>query len=61
MGQTIEQAHTGEGDYLRCLERRYQQRWQNKRIFEVNAPPQSELSDLQKSTQSRSEIFNTHT
>ena len=46
MEQTIEQAQTAKRDYFRRLERRYQQRWQNERIFEVNAPPQSELVGL---------------
>ena len=42
----VEVAQTARRDYLRGLEKKYQQRWQNGRLFEVNPPEQSELVGL---------------
>jgi hypothetical protein len=59
--QTIQSPSSNDSktDYLPSLLERYQQRWQNERIFGVNAPPQSELAGLYlrsvKSTQTGSE------
>ncbi|CAL1697931.1 unnamed protein product [Somion occarium] len=43
---TIELAQTGKRDHLISLERKYQERWQNERIFEVNAPTEEETAGL---------------
>ena len=45
---TIELAQTGKRDELRELELKYQARWAEERIFEVNAPPAEELKGLSK-------------
>lgn len=45
---TIELAQTGKRDEIRELERKYQARWTEERVFEVNAPPQEELAGLSK-------------
>ena len=37
---------TGKRDYLKGLEKRYQQKWADEHIFEVNAPSQEELAGL---------------
>ena len=42
----VEVAQTAKRDYLRGLEKEYQQRWQNERLFEVNPPVPSELAGL---------------
>ena len=42
----VEVAQTAKRDYLRGLEKKYQQRWQNERLFEVDPPVQSELVGL---------------
>ena len=42
----VEVAQTARRDYLRGLEKKYQQRWQNGRLFEVNPLEQSELVGL---------------
>ncbi|KII84124.1 hypothetical protein PLICRDRAFT_179802 [Plicaturopsis crispa FD-325 SS-3] len=46
MAQTIELAQTGKRDHLKALEKRYQTRWADERLFEVSAPPASELAGL---------------
>ncbi|EAU87569.1 leucine-tRNA ligase [Coprinopsis cinerea okayama7 len=46
MAQTIELAQTAKRDHLKALETKYQQRWQNEKLFEVNAPPAEELAGL---------------
>ncbi|KAF5352969.1 hypothetical protein D9758_007903 [Tetrapyrgos nigripes] len=46
MSQTIELAQTGKRDYLTAIEKKYQARWTEERLFEVNAPSQSELEGL---------------
>ncbi|KAH7882164.1 hypothetical protein F5I97DRAFT_1912888 [Phlebopus sp. FC_14] len=46
MSNTIELAQTGKRDYLVSLEKRYQARWQEDRLFETNAPPKEELEGL---------------
>ncbi|THH28181.1 hypothetical protein EUX98_g6001 [Antrodiella citrinella] len=43
---TIELAQTGKRDTLIALERKYQQRWQDEHIFEVNAPTLEETQGL---------------
>ena len=45
---TIELAQTGKRDELRELERKYQARWAEERLFEVNAPTAEELQGLSK-------------
>ncbi|KAJ7584921.1 hypothetical protein C8J56DRAFT_829117 [Mycena floridula] len=45
---TMELAQTGKRDYLKGLEKKYQQRWQAERAFEVNAPPAEEIKGLSK-------------
>ncbi|KZV77878.1 hypothetical protein EXIGLDRAFT_563529, partial [Exidia glandulosa HHB12029] len=30
---------TGKRDFLRSLEKKYQARWQEERVFEIDAPP----------------------
>ncbi|KAH9856352.1 leucine-tRNA ligase [Lenzites betulinus] len=44
----IELAQTGKRDELRELEKKYQARWAEERIFEVDAPTQEELAGLSK-------------
>lgn len=46
MAQTIELTQTSKRDYLQSLEKKYQKHWREERIFEVNAPPQSDLEGL---------------
>jgi leucyl-tRNA synthetase len=46
--QTIELAQTGKRDHLKALEKKYQQRWESQRIFQVSAPSPSELQGLSK-------------
>ncbi|KAH7921139.1 leucyl-tRNA synthetase [Leucogyrophana mollusca] len=46
MAATIELAQTGKRDYLQTLEQKYQARWEEERLFEVNAPSQEELAGL---------------
>ncbi|KAI0742680.1 leucine-tRNA ligase [Daedaleopsis nitida] len=43
---TIELAQTGKRDELRELELKYQKRWQEERLFEVDAPTAEELKGL---------------
>ncbi|KIY48536.1 leucyl-tRNA synthetase [Fistulina hepatica ATCC 64428] len=43
---TIEMAQTGKRDYLSGLEKKYQEIWRSERLFEVNAPPESETQGL---------------
>jgi len=45
----IERKHaiqTGKRDHLKVLERKYQQRWADEHIFEVNAPSPAEIAGL---------------
>ncbi|KAF9463322.1 leucine-tRNA ligase [Collybia nuda] len=49
MAQTIELAQTAKRDYLQDLEKKYQARWKDERLFEVNAPSASELAGLSPS------------
>ncbi|KAF8890674.1 hypothetical protein BD779DRAFT_1610758 [Infundibulicybe gibba] len=44
--QTLELAGTAKRDHLRALEKEHQERWANERLFEVNAPPLSEVAGL---------------
>ena len=37
---------TGKRDHLKTLEKKYQKRWADERVFEVNAPSREELSGL---------------
>jgi leucyl-tRNA synthetase len=37
---------TGKRDSLRALEKKYQQRWADEHLFEVNAPSQAETAGL---------------
>ncbi|KAG6809080.1 hypothetical protein H0H92_001688 [Tricholoma furcatifolium] len=46
MSQTIEIAQTAKRDYLQALEEKYQTRWRDERLFEVNAPSPEELAGL---------------
>ncbi|KZP30034.1 leucyl-tRNA synthetase [Athelia psychrophila] len=46
MAQTIELAQTGKRDHLRGLEKKYQQRWADEHLFEVDAPSQAETAGL---------------
>ncbi|KAG5339737.1 hypothetical protein C0989_003925 [Termitomyces sp. Mn162] len=46
MSQTIELAQTGKRDHLQALEQKYQARWREERLFEVNAPSAEELAGL---------------
>ena len=46
LSDMVEVAQTAKRDYLRGLEKNYQQRWQNEHLFEVNPPLQSELVSL---------------
>jgi leucyl-tRNA synthetase len=42
----VEAVQTAKRDYLRGLEKKYQQHWQNERLFEVNPSVQSKLVGL---------------
>ncbi|CAK5271807.1 unnamed protein product [Mycena citricolor] len=44
--QTIELVQTGKRDYLIGLEKKYQARWAQEKVFEVNAPPAADLQGL---------------
>jgi leucyl-tRNA synthetase len=46
MAATIELAQTGKRDHLKSLEKKYQQRWADEHIFEVNAPSQTDIAGL---------------
>ncbi|KAF8235841.1 leucyl-tRNA synthetase [Tricholoma matsutake] len=46
MATTIELAQTAKRDYLQSLEKQYQDRWKSEHLFEVNAPPTSDLIGL---------------
>ncbi|TFK69763.1 leucyl-tRNA synthetase [Pluteus cervinus] len=46
MASTIELAQTGKRDYLKSLEKQYQERWQSERVFEVDAPSPEEIAGL---------------
>ncbi|KAG6334276.1 hypothetical protein ID866_4816 [Astraeus odoratus] len=46
MANTIELAQTGKRDYLISLEKKYQARWIEERLFETNAPTKEELDGL---------------
>ncbi|KAJ3523955.1 hypothetical protein NMY22_g11212 [Coprinellus aureogranulatus] len=48
MAQTIELAQTGKRDYLKGLEKKYQDRWQTEKTFQVNAPKPEEIAGLSK-------------
>ncbi|PPQ63439.1 hypothetical protein CVT24_004971 [Panaeolus cyanescens] len=48
MAQTIELAQTAKRDHLKALEKQYQQRWQQEKLFEVAAPSPEELAGLSK-------------
>lgn len=39
---------TGKRDHLKSLEKKYQKRWADEHIFEVNAPSQDELAGLSR-------------
>ncbi|KAH7909984.1 hypothetical protein BJ138DRAFT_1127238 [Hygrophoropsis aurantiaca] len=49
MSATIELAQTGKRDHLKSLEKLYQARWEEERLFEVNAPSQEDLVGLSPS------------
>ncbi|KAF8130297.1 hypothetical protein EV363DRAFT_1335768 [Boletus edulis] len=46
MANTIELAQTGKRDHLKALEKKYQARWQEERLFETTAPSQDEIRGL---------------
>ncbi|KAG6864507.1 hypothetical protein C0991_009022 [Blastosporella zonata] len=46
MSQTIELAQTGKRDHLQALEQKYQARWRDESLFEVNAPAPQVLAGL---------------
>ncbi|KAJ3503221.1 hypothetical protein NLJ89_g8530 [Agrocybe chaxingu] len=46
MAQTIELAQTAKRDHLKALEKKYQERWQSEKLFEVNAPPAADVAGL---------------
>ncbi|EGN94714.1 hypothetical protein SERLA73DRAFT_96086 [Serpula lacrymans var. lacrymans S7.3] len=46
MANTIELAQTGKRDHLKALEKKYQEKWTQENLFEVNAPSQEELVGL---------------
>ncbi|KAF9529079.1 hypothetical protein CPB83DRAFT_893789 [Crepidotus variabilis] len=46
MAQTIELAQTAKRDHLQELEKKYQQKWQSERLFEVSAPAGEEIAGL---------------
>ncbi|KAG6860497.1 hypothetical protein C0995_010483 [Termitomyces sp. Mi166 len=46
MSQTLELAQTGKRDHLQALEQKYQARWREEHLFEVNAPTAEELAGL---------------
>lgn len=39
---------TGKRDYLKSLEKKYQDRWQSERLFEVDPPSQDQVAGLSK-------------
>ncbi|KAF8522737.1 hypothetical protein BU17DRAFT_86642 [Hysterangium stoloniferum] len=41
---TIELAQTGKRDYLKSLEKKYQDRWVEEKLFEVDAPREGDLT-----------------
>ncbi|EIM84266.1 leucyl-tRNA synthetase [Stereum hirsutum FP-91666 SS1] len=43
---TIELAQTGKRDFIRALEKKYQDRWEEEKLFEVDAPTQEECAGL---------------
>ncbi|KAF8577316.1 leucyl-tRNA synthetase [Ramaria rubella] len=47
---TVELAQTAKRDYLKTLERKYQERWSSEKLFEVDAPHEEQLTpeELQK-------------
>ncbi|KAF8346598.1 leucine-tRNA ligase [Amanita rubescens] len=55
MAQTIELAQTAKRDHLVALERKYQQQWQEKRMFEIDAPSKEEIADL-----THAEVYQRH-
>ncbi|KAI0063343.1 leucyl-tRNA synthetase [Artomyces pyxidatus] len=46
MSNTLELAQTGKRDYLKSLEKKYQARWEEEHIFEVDAPTAQETAGL---------------
>lgn len=46
MSNTIELAQTGKRDYLKSLEKKYQDEWEQAHIFETDAPTQGETAGL---------------
>ncbi|KAI0270544.1 hypothetical protein BC834DRAFT_922502 [Gloeopeniophorella convolvens] len=46
MSNTIELAQTGKRDYLKSLEKKYQDEWETNHIFETDAPTQEETAGL---------------
>ncbi|KAJ3575430.1 hypothetical protein NP233_g1086 [Leucocoprinus birnbaumii] len=46
MAQTIELAQTGKRDYLKSLEKKYQDRWQSEHLFETDAPSEEQVAGL---------------
>ncbi|KAF7759757.1 hypothetical protein Agabi119p4_11452 [Agaricus bisporus var. burnettii] len=46
MAQTIELGQTAKRDYLKSLERQYQDRWRSERLFEIDAPSQADIAGL---------------
>lgn len=46
MAQTIELAQTAKRDHLKVLEKKYQDRWQSEKLFQVNAPAAADTSGL---------------
>ncbi|KAG6374049.1 hypothetical protein JVT61DRAFT_4689 [Boletus reticuloceps] len=44
--QTLTCVQTGKRDYLKSLEKKYQARWQEERLFETTAPSQDEIRGL---------------
>ncbi|TFY79564.1 hypothetical protein EWM64_g4448, partial [Hericium alpestre] len=46
MAHTLELAQTGKRDYLKSLEKKYQDRWEQEHIFEVEAPTPEETAGL---------------
>ncbi|KAI0299066.1 leucine-tRNA ligase [Multifurca ochricompacta] len=46
MSNTIELAQTGKRDYLKSLEKKYQEEWEQAHIFETDAPAQEETAGL---------------
>ncbi|KAF8494346.1 leucyl-tRNA synthetase [Russula emetica] len=46
MSNTLELAQTGKRDYLKSLEKKYQDDWEREHIFETDAPTQEETAGL---------------